>query len=404
MITQAENDLMTRVGKGTPAGELLRRYWHPVALAAELTAEKPTQAVTILGEKLVVFRQPPKPGETQPSYGLIQEHCPHRRASFAYGTPDCEGIRCRYHGWKFAADGHCLETPAEPVDSPMKSRTHAMTYPVQKLAGLLWAYMGPQPAPLLPRWDVLAREDGRRWIVAESQIDCNWLQAMENSVDPAHLYWLHSASAHLGDWMKHYDEKHDFIKFEYGIYKRRTTPGKNAGDAPRVDEHPLVFPCTLRHVANDIARRDPSKRGFRHNLQIRVPIDDERIKVYRVNFVPSETDRSPPDVDPPHEYRPLKNEKGEYYMDIVSAQDSMAWESQGAIADRTQETLGASDVGIAILRRLLREQIEIVRNGGEPMGVIRDAAKNRVIYLDVVNERMGLFRGESRPKPETVDA
>jgi 5,5'-dehydrodivanillate O-demethylase len=214
---------------------------------------------------------------------------------------------------------------------------------------------------------------------------------MENSVDPAHLYWLHSTTAHLGDFMTHYNEKHDFIKFEYGIHKRRTTPGRNPSDAPAVDQHPLLFPSILRHVSSYTSKKTGEK-SFRHNLQIRVPIDDYSIRVYRVNFVPLADVRSPADQDPPFEYRPLKNEAGEYDMSLVSAQDSMAWETQGAIADRTQENLGTSDVGIAMLRRLLKEQIEIVQKGGEPMGVIRDASKNKTIYLDVINDRIGLNR------------
>ena len=123
-----------------------------------------------------------------------------------------------------------------------------------------------------------------------------------------------------------------------------------------------------------------------------MPIDDTHTQVYRVNFVPSATDRSPADQDPPYEYRPLKTPEGEYHMDIVSAQDSMAWETQGPITDRTQEHLGAADRGIVILRKLLREQIEIVRKGGEPMGVVRDPDKNKIIHLDVINERIGLYR------------
>lgn len=398
MVTQAENESMTRVGPGTPAGELLRRYWHPVAVAGELSEHKPIMRVTILGEKLVVFRMPPASGKTEPSYGLVKEQCPHRLASLNYGLVDCEGIRCTYHGWKFAPDGHCLEMPAEPENSPLKRKIVQPAYPVQKLAGLLWAYFGPQPAPLLPRWDVLVREDGRRWTVIESIIECNWLQAMENSVDPAHLFWLHGsfeAKAHLSS-QKHYDEKHDFIRFDYGIYKRRTTPGRTPADPPSVDEHPLVFPSTLRHVAkmsDDQRNGDPRHR---HNLQIRVPLDDYRTRVYRVNFVPSRIDRSPENVDPPFEYRPLKKPDGEYDMTIVGAQDSMAWETQGALFDRSQENLGVSDVGIATLRRLLREQIDIVAKGGEPMGLVRDPAKNKMIPLNVVNERIGL----RRPSPE----
>ncbi len=404
MLTHAENEKLTRVGPGTPAGELLRRYWHPVAVAAELTDEKPIKPVKILGEKLVVFRLPPAPNESQPRYGLLAEQCRHRMASLAFGRLELDGIRCPYHGWKYDLRGRCLEQPAEPPESKYKDEIRQPAYPVQKLAGLLFAYLGPQPAPLLPRWDVLVWRNGKRWTTIESVIDCNWLQAMENSVDPSHLYWLHGHAGHLGGHMAQYQEQREFIRFEYGIMKRRVTPGKNPSDPPMVDEHPLVFPTTLRHVSNEVRGVRKEERMFRHNVQIRVPIDDTHTQVYRVNFVPAAAESSPPDQDPPYEYRPLKSPTGEYYMDIVSAQDSMAWETQGPITDRTQENLGASDRGIVMLRRLLQEQIEIVRNGGDPMGVIRDPEKNKIIEFDVINERIGLYRPTTQNNEAPIEA
>ena len=387
MLTREENELLTRVGPGTPAGELLRRYWHPVAVAAELTEEQPIKAVKILDEELVVYR------DKQGRYGLVGEHCPHRMASLAFGRVDEEGIRCPYHGWKFDGSGKCLEQPAEPESSTYKDRIRHKAYPVQKLSGLLWVYLGPEPAPLLPRWDVLVWENGRRWILKESVIECNWLQPMENSVDPSHLFWLHGDTAHLAPQVKKYDEQHEFILFDYGIMKRRTTPGRRPGDPPLIDQHPLLFPTILRHVA-------PYKKnqGFRHNLQIRVPVDDTHTQVFRVNFVPSENEKSPADQDPPFEYSILKTGPRQYNMDMVSAQDSMAWETQGAVTDRTQEHLGTGDEGVIMLRKLLKEQIELVRRGAEPMGLVRDPQKNRIIELDVVNERIGLYRGAKSAK------
>ena len=383
MLSREENDYLTGVGAGRPAGELLRRYWHPVAVAGELTDEQPIKAVRILGENLVVFR------DTAGKFGLVAERCPHRSASLSYGRVDAEGIRCPYHGWKFDHSGRCLQQPAEGDDSSFKDRVRTRAYPVQKLAGLLYTYMGPEPAPLLPRWDVLVREDGKRWTVIESMIDCNWLQPMENSVDPSHLYWLHGESAHLMGHQPDYGETHDFTRFEYGIWKRRTTPGKKPGDPPEVDQHPLLFPSILRHVAR-------YKGGFRHNLQIRVPVDDTHTRVFRVSFVPSDTERSPADIDPPFHYTHLKGPDGRFDLSTVPAQDAMAWETQGPIADRSIENLGVGDKGVILLRKLLKEQIDIVKNGGEPMGVIRDPEKNRIIELDVINERIGLFRATDK--------
>jgi 5,5'-dehydrodivanillate O-demethylase oxygenase subunit len=381
MLTLDENELLTRVSRGTPAGELLRRYWHPVAAAGELTEKEPIRAVKVLGEELVVYRD--KKGR----YGLVGEHCPHRLASLAFGRVDEEGIRCPYHGWKFDRSGKCLEQPAEPPESTFKDRIKHNTYPVEYLGGLLYAYLGPPPTPVLPRWDVLVWENGRRWIVKESVIDCNWLQPMENSVDPSHLYWLHGDTAHLAPRVKKYAEQHEFIPFEFGIKKRRTTLPLATGEAPMVDEHPLLFPTILRHVA-------PYEGGkkHRHNLQIRVPVDDEHTQVFRVNFVPSDLEKSPADAEVPFRFSQLKTGPGKYDMSMVSAQDSMAWETQGYIADRRQEHLGVGDEGIIALRKMLREQIERVQRGFDPLGVIRDPAKNQIIDLGVINERIGLYK------------
>jgi len=381
MLTHEENRLLTQVDRGTPCGELLRRYWHPVAAAGELTDEKPIRAVKILGEELVVYR------DKRGNYGLVGEHCPHRLASLAYGRVDEAGIRCPYHGWKFDGAGKCLEQPAEPADSTFKGRIKHVAYPVQYLGGLIYAYLGPTPAPLLPRWDVLVWEHGRRWIVKESVIECNWLQPMENSVDPSHLYWLHGDTGHLAPTVDHYEEEHIFTPFEHGIMKRRVTPGKEPGDAPIVDQHPLLFPITLRHVF----RERVLGRRVRHNLQLRVPVDDTYTQVFVVYFSPNEKDHSPADGDTPWEYFPIRDENGEYRLDHVLVQDAMAWESQGAPTDRTQEHLGVGDEGIILLRKILREQMEVARLGGDPLGVLRDATRNRLIEFDVINQRIGLF-------------
>ena len=154
-----------------------------------------------------------------------------------------------------------------------------------------------------------------------------------------------------------------------------------------VDEHPLLFPTTLRHVAPY-----EDGKGHRHNLQIRVPVDDEHTQVFRVNFVPSDSEKSPADAAVPFRFSQLKTGPGKYNMRMVSAQDSMAWETQGRVADRTAEHLGIGDEGIIALRKLLREQIEQVQKGLDPIGVIRDPDKNQVIDLGVINERIGLYR------------
>jgi 5,5'-dehydrodivanillate O-demethylase len=386
MLTREENETLTRVGRGTPAGELLRRYWQVVAAAGELTEQKQIKAVKLLNEELVLYRD--KKGR----YGLVGEQCPHRSASLAFGRVDEEGIRCPYHGWKFDAGGKCLEQPAEPPERSFKDKIKHVAYPVQKLGGLVFAYLGPEPAPLLPRWDVLAWENGKRWIEVHEVLRCNWLQPMENSVDPSHLYWLHGNTAHLGQAVERYGEEHEFIPFEFGIMKRRSTPAKS-GAGRQIDQHPLLFPNTLRHVFRTLKTDDK----IRHNVQIRVPVDDTHTQVYVVYFEPNDTDRSPADADAPWEFFALRDEQGNYRLEHVLVQDAMAWETQGAVTDRTLEHLGVGDGGIILFRKMLQEQIGRVRQGHDPLGIVRNQEKNSIIEFDVINERIGL-RGNQQQR------
>src|SRR5438093_4183443 len=188
MLTREENDFLTRVGPGTPAGDLFRRYWLPFAVANELTDENPTKFVRLLGEDLVLFKD--KSGNA----GLIADHCVHRGASLLYGRVEERGIACAYHGWLYDTKGNCVETPAEPADSKFYLTVRIKAYPVQKFVGLYWAYLGPDPAPVIPKFDVWVSQDGVRKVDVYPRLDCNWFQAMENSVDPAHLQILHQNS------------------------------------------------------------------------------------------------------------------------------------------------------------------------------------------------------------------
>jgi 5,5'-dehydrodivanillate O-demethylase oxygenase subunit len=368
MLTAEENELLTHIGPGTPAGTLLRRYWHPLCVAAELTPEKPTQRVKIMHEELVAFR------DQQGNYGCVAEHCAHRGVSLYYGFVEDCGIRCPYHGWKYAtADGQCLEQPFEPAGSTYKDRIRQKAYPVQKLAGFLWVYMGPEPAPLLPRWDVLVREDGER-LLETRPLDCNWLQAMENTVDFTHTYYLHGHTMHLkgikrGGVAYFYRpiEQYGFKNFEWGIYKYWRYGGERAESAMGI---PLIFPNILR-VFED--------RSL--SMHWRVPVDDTHTRIMRVMFKPSaDGGRVEQPADPPAAHLDsLKTADGEYDLCDFPAQDKMAWETQGALYDRGTEHLGASDRGITMLRKLLREQIELVQRGGEPMALVRDPAQNEMI-------------------------
>lgn len=153
MLTKEENAELTQVGPGTPGGDLLRRYWHPIAVAAELTDERPKKRVKVLGEELVLFR------DQQGAYGLVAERCSHRGASLYYGFLEDGGLRCPNDGWLYDREGRCIEQPFEPAQSILKHTIRHPSYPVEELGGLLFAYLGPpEKRPLLPRWDILVLE------------------------------------------------------------------------------------------------------------------------------------------------------------------------------------------------------------------------------------------------------
>jgi 5,5'-dehydrodivanillate O-demethylase len=367
MLTREDNEMLTRVGPGTPAGELLRCYWLPVAPAAELTTNDPTRLVRILGEDLVLFR------DLSGRVGLIADRCAHRGASLFYGRVEERGIACAYHGWLYDVEGSCVECPAEPPASKFHLTVKQTAYPVQKFVGLYWTYMGRKPAPLIPRYDLWARQDGTRKIFVQPQLDCNWFQAMENSVDPAHLQILHQNTAMRARTAVNTTrgftddiEKFEFYEFPYGIMKKRTY--KNGA----IDEHPLIFPNILRQG---------------NATQIRVPIDDTHTKVFFIRFYPSEDGRpAQAEVDPEVEYvQPYKNPPDaihpftRFRMDQVQAQDHMAWETQGPLADRTHERLATSDRGVVMLRDLMKTEIAKVQQGLEPLGIVREAAPDQMI-------------------------
>lgn len=374
MVSREDNETMTRVGPGTPAGELLRRYWHPICPSADLGPQSPKKRIRLLGEDLVLFRD--GRGRT----GLIPEHCPHRSASLYYGFVEDDGLRCPYHGWKFDVGGACIEQPFEPASSPLKSKACQRAYKIEELGGMMWAYLGPDPAPLLPRWQPLVSTAGVRRISVLPLLDCNWLQVMENSVDTTHTYYLHGHMMHMqgmGDRAAYYYrpiEDYDFevVKEETwtGVRKVRTYGGSRA---EKELGHPVIFPCILL---------SPQRQDL--VMHLRVPVDDTHTQIFRYQFTPGEAGDGSDLTNPPVDYvKPFKDENGEFHLRTFGSQDAMAWETQGAIADRTRELLGVSDRGIALYRRMLREQIQRVQAGEEPAGLIRDPAKNREIAIAV---------------------
>ncbi len=375
MLTREANELLTHVGPGTPAGTLLRRYWQPVGLASELTKEEPKKRAQIMGEELVVFRLPAEQGRSKIQYGCVGEHCPHRGASLYYGFVEEDGIRCAYHGWKYDHNGRCLEQPFEKHPE-FKTKISHKSYPVEKLAGVLFIYMGPpENKPLLPRWDVLVRTDGTRTVEVHPVLNCNWLQAMENSVDTIHTYYLHGHTMNQlgkpeGRFYYRPVVDYDWDICEWGITKRCVY----GGDWPEEElRPPLVFPNILR-----------IPEGYNEALHWRVPMDDTHTQIIVMRFNPKTKPRSDDEPEDPTviPMDSLMTPEGEHQMTSFPGQDKMAWETQGSVFDRGQENLGSSDEGIIMYRKMLREQIEVVQRGGEPMALVRDTKKNRIIEFD----------------------
>ena len=182
MLTAEANERLTRVGAGTPMGELMRRYWIPIRAYAQLL-EEDVLPVRVLGEDLVLFRT------LKGEMGLVGDRCPHRLSKLEYGFPDDCGIRCCYHGWMFSPSGQCIDMPMEAADNTFKDRIKITGYPVKELGGLVWAYMGPEPPPLLPPWDLLVMPNAIRQI-GIAELPCNWLQCHENTGDPTHSAYL----------------------------------------------------------------------------------------------------------------------------------------------------------------------------------------------------------------------
>jgi 5,5'-dehydrodivanillate O-demethylase len=378
MLTEEENMRLCQVGPGTPMGNLLRRYWHPVATVPELEKEH-VLPIRRLGEDLVLYQS--RKGEI----GLIQQRCAHRSISLGYGIPSEEGLRCAYHGWVYNAEGQCVEQPFEEIENEnagFKYKIQIDAYPVEMMAGLVFAYMGPlEKKPLLPKWETFMKDDEHRQI-GWTDLPCNWMQPMENSMDPVHFEWLH---ANQSNWLREkqgmepsaFPAQHQKVRFPlfeiqgnaFGIYKQRLLVGENPETSPDwLLGHPVLFPNTL-------ALSGPT--GF--SFQIRVPIDD--FNTYQVRFAtakPREGEEPKTSVF----YVPYKRDDGSISVDGTTQQDMMAWITQGwygarnGIAPRHLEHLGISDKGITMYRNILFQAMEAVERGEDPPGLVYDASIN----------------------------
>ncbi|MEE9322497.1 MAG: aromatic ring-hydroxylating dioxygenase subunit alpha [Granulosicoccus sp.] len=383
MISQKLNDTLTLTGPGTGAGAVMRHYWQPAALLDELQGERPVVPVKLLGEDLVLFR------DTEGQLGLIDRACPHRGADLCFGRLENNGLRCPFHGWHFNRDGQCVEQPGEPEGSTMHDRIKSNSYPVVEKNGIIFAFMGPGDPPEFPGFDCFRAPDSHVFAF-KGLWNCNWLQALEVGIDPAHASFLHR-------FLQDEDPQESYGKQFRGNAADTDIPmTKLLRDYPRpeisIEETAYGMRLiALRHLSEGKTHIRITNQIFPCAISIpmsrdmiitqwHVPVDDETCYWYSM-FTSFD---KPVDKKLMREqrlkehhlpdYAPLKNASNHYgynreeqnnmtYTGMgldINVHDQWAVESPGRVQDRTKEHLGTTDVGIIHYRKMLRAAIENV--------------------------------------------
>ena len=380
MLSAENNELITRVGRGAPMGDMMRRYWMPVVPANDIAADGDPQRVRLLGEDLILFRA------TDGQLGLVPEACPHRGVSLFFGRNEQNGLRCVYHGWKYDVSGNCVDMPSEPEESNFKNKIPAQGYAVREHGGVVWAYMGGGDPPGLPEFEwTMVPEDQRNLSIAQRH--CNWLQALEGDIDTSHLFFLHGRlnpddSSAVGVW---HDDKHprlEIVPTDYGVVY-----GANRDESPtttywRVTQ--FMFPIFALFPANP----DGSVPGH-----MWVPLDDYTTRVWSLVWHPtvplaqtsmgirlaagSSGDLLPDETTGLGRWRPRARKENDYEINrevqrtktftglpSIFIQDQAVTESMGRIVNRSIEHLGTSDGMIIQVRRRLLNAVIALRDSG----------------------------------------
>ena len=390
MLTREENELLCRVEGQAPMGQLMRRHWTPVCLIEEVSEPDGTPIkARVFGEDLVVFR------DTNGRVGVMDEYCPHRRASLVFGRNENCGLRCLYHGWKMDVDGNVLEMVSEPAASGMAQKVKHLAYPTQEWGGFVWAYMGPadtQPEFVPPAWAPMA---DTQVTIAKAIIPCNWAQILEGAIDSAHSSSLHSSdmvparvqSAGVTDstWLRPSTDKAPRMQVERGPYGFRYAairrPITNAAVNDYVRSTVFVAPATALIPPNNL-----------YNVaNINVPLDDTHTAFYFMAW--GHPDQTPDaatwrkflgqtvGVDLDEKYGPLRTRANHFWQDRGAMkagnftgitgfpnQDIAMWVTMGPIADRTHDRLGASDLAIVEFRRQMLEAVRAFEGGAPAIG------------------------------------
>jgi nitrite reductase/ring-hydroxylating ferredoxin subunit len=400
-------DDLPRTGPGTRGGEMLRRYWHPVCLSANL--KDIPLAVRILSEDLVAFRD----GKGRP--GLLGIRCSHRLASLEYGQVREDGLMCSYHGWKYDVKGRCIEQPLEPVDSQLPNNIRHLWYPVEEWGGVVWTYMGPEKEnpPPLPKIDVLARTDGDVKVADGDVRNYNYLNWMENFADMGHAVILHALEVRdIPDELKPYNDYSikkwaplplEHVETDYGM---KTVSVLDTGDPEIkfVNTWSIAMPIHWRFSGI----RSGFPPDFTDERQegggmIRI-IDETHFELFRYNLMRKGNFKGvwifglPQGLQGTVEKKPYDKRRYSGWEGIPALEDLVLQESQGAIPERRLEHLASSDRGVLMMRRIWHKAMDDVANGKAPKGVAREA--NGMLEVDTFHGHIKV--SELKISPENM--
>ncbi|MDP2451667.1 Rieske 2Fe-2S domain-containing protein [Polaromonas sp.] len=406
MLTTQENDLLCRVEGDAPMGQLMRRHWTPVCLREEVSEpDGPPVQARVFGEDLVVFR------DSEGRVGVMEEFCPHRRASLVLGRNEEGGLRCLYHGWKMDVQGNVLEMASEPCASGMADRVKHKAYPVHEWAGFVWAWFGPPesvPEFRPPAW---APTEEARVSIAKAVLPCNWAQVLEGAIDSAHSSSLHSsdmvparvdgARATDKTWLRPSTDKAPRMQVQrtgYGFrYAALRRPITNSATHEYIRTTVFVAPATalippnnLYNVANINVPRDDTSTAF-YFIAWGHPAQTPETDTWR-KFL-----RQQVGVDLDSLYKPLRTRENMFWQDRQAMkagnftgitgfpnQDVAMWVTMGPIADRTRDRLGASDVAVVEFRKQILDAVRVFQDGGPVIGTGAEAISPQVCAFQAV--------------------
>jgi nitrite reductase/ring-hydroxylating ferredoxin subunit len=356
---------LVEVGPGTPSGELLRRYWHPVATSDEATTVP--REVRLLGEDLILYR------DASGTPGLLEPRCCHRGTSLFFGRVEETGIRCPYHGWLFDADGTCLDQPCEPDRGRNKESYRQPWYPVVEYHGLLFTYMGPADRqPVFPTYDIFDDVGDDEEIVTFDRFafggpdvaPCNWFQTHENAMDPYHVFILHNAiSGPQFDPRLEIWPRIDWQRHPWGI---TATQDRELPDGTTLHRITEIRVPTMRVIPTPTL----AYLGRTNNLSWAIPIDDTHTRVIALIRKPKgEAAQGLALYDGDRSWYDLSDEEHQRFPGDYETQVG-----QGPITRHSTEHLSSTDRGVSMVRRQFKEQVRIVAEGGDPVGVSFDPA------------------------------